>query len=56
MRKHPALMSALTASAALVAVVLPASAADQTVSADPDNRSRPRRSRSQLATRSPGIT
>ena len=37
MRKHLALVSALTASAALVAVVLPASAADQTVSANSDD-------------------
>jgi plastocyanin len=37
MRKHLALVSALTASAALVAVALPANAADQTVSANSDD-------------------
>ena len=37
MRKHLALVSALAASAALAAVVLPASAADQTVRANSDD-------------------
>jgi plastocyanin len=37
MRKHLVLVSAITASAALVTAVLPASAADQTVSATPDD-------------------